>query len=81
MHFHFLHEERKQDVTIVTMQSGWWHGNVKTCDGQKSGRPLGTAPDAGALCQSHERNTLIVGDNNFGFGASNVWHAPLQITL
>ena len=36
------------------------------------------AIDARALRQSHERRALVVGDHDFGAGASNLWHAPVR---
>jgi hypothetical protein len=53
------------------------HGGVRgiqTCQHDPCAKRYRTI-HPGALRQSHERGALVVGDHDFGSGASNFWHA------
>ena len=56
------------------------HRRVRVVDTRQhdAGAKRHRAIHAGALRQSHERRALVVGDDNFGSGASNLWHAPVR---
>ena len=56
------------------------HGRVRVVDTRQhdAGAKRDRAIHAGALRQSHEGRALLVGDDHFGSGASNLWHAPVR---
>jgi hypothetical protein len=45
------------------------HNARAKCEGSINTSPLG---------QAHERGALVIGDDNLGSGATDLWHAPLR---